>query len=183
MQWYIYFEYRAIYSNIRYKGVCTILMGAICSVHARVRRLIVLHASARNVVSSDVHFLPGNQQNYMHTAWACSQCSDKSCSTFEKSDRGTLSSLQDWSHLSRASSTWFNCLFAEIWSQDPEDLEFEKDDIMIIISKDEEAWWTARHTVSGKQGSIPVPYVEVVSFTDSASFMPYVHARPAQFRE
>ncbi|KAL5285216.1 CRKL.2 family protein [Megaselia abdita] len=42
---------------------------------------------------------------------------------------------------------------------DFEDLPFKKGDIMTIISKDEQQWWTARNAV-GKIGQIPVPYVE-----------------------
>ena len=41
---------------------------------------------------------------------------------------------------------------------DPDDLPFKKGELMTIISKDEEQWWTARNSV-GKTGSIPVPYI------------------------
>jgi proto-oncogene C-crk len=44
--------------------------------------------------------------------------------------------------------------------QDDEDLPFKKGDILEIIKKQEEKWWTARNS-AGKSGSIPVPYVEV----------------------
>ena len=47
-------------------------------------------------------------------------------------------------------------------SSDQEDLEFEKDDIMIVLRKGEDAWWHARHTRNGREGSIPVPYIEVI---------------------
>ncbi|XP_012540807.1 adapter molecule Crk isoform X1 [Monomorium pharaonis] len=42
---------------------------------------------------------------------------------------------------------------------DSEDLPFRKGDILTVISKDEEQWWTARNSV-GQTGSIPVPYVQ-----------------------
>ena len=49
------------------------------------------------------------------------------------------------------------------YQDDPEDLHFKKGDIMIVIRKDEDEWWTVRHT-DGRTGSIPVPYIEVVSY-------------------
>lgn len=42
---------------------------------------------------------------------------------------------------------------------DPEDLPFRKGEILTIISKDEEQWWTARNSL-GQTGSVPVPYVQ-----------------------
>lgn len=45
---------------------------------------------------------------------------------------------------------------------DPEDLSFKKGDILEVLRKDEEEWWFARHE-DGRQGSIPVPYVQIVS--------------------
>lgn len=42
---------------------------------------------------------------------------------------------------------------------DSEDLPFKKGEILQIVSKDEEQWWTARNSV-GKVGQIPVPYVQ-----------------------
>ena len=42
--------------------------------------------------------------------------------------------------------------------QDPEDLPFKKGDLLELISKDEEEWWTARNR-HGRVGSIPVSYV------------------------
>lgn len=41
---------------------------------------------------------------------------------------------------------------------DPDDLPFKKGEILEIISKDEEQWWTARNG-KGQTGQIPVPYV------------------------
>ncbi|KAI5735255.1 hypothetical protein M8J77_016276 [Diaphorina citri] len=45
---------------------------------------------------------------------------------------------------------------------DPDDLPFKKNDILIVVSKDEEHWWTAQN-ISGEVGSIPVPYVQKYS--------------------
>lgn len=41
-------------------------------------------------------------------------------------------------------------------------MTFKKGDILTIVFKDEEQWWTARN-IEGKTGSIPVPYVQKVS--------------------
>ena len=41
------------------------------------------------------------------------------------------------------------------------DLPFKKGEILTIVSKDEENWWTARNSL-GQTGSIPVPYVAKV---------------------
>lgn len=49
------------------------------------------------------------------------------------------------------------------WQDDSEDLTFKKADIMEVLRKDEDDWWFARHS-DGRTGSIPVPYVVVVSF-------------------
>jgi proto-oncogene C-crk len=50
---------------------------------------------------------------------------------------------------------------------DPDDLPFKKGEILTIVSKDEEQWWTARNSL-GQTGSIPVPYVAKVD--DSQTF-------------
>lgn len=42
---------------------------------------------------------------------------------------------------------------------DTDDLPFKKGEILTVVSKDEEHWWTARNSV-GQTGSIPVPYVQ-----------------------
>lgn len=47
--------------------------------------------------------------------------------------------------------------------QEKDDLSFKKGDILTIVFKDEEQWWTARNK-DGKTGSIPVPYVQKVSY-------------------
>ena len=49
-----------------------------------------------------------------------------------------------------------------LYLQDPDDLPFKKGEILTVISKDEEQWWTARNSL-GQTGSIPVPYITVVS--------------------
>ncbi|KAL8603809.1 hypothetical protein ACOMHN_058544 [Nucella lapillus] len=41
--------------------------------------------------------------------------------------------------------------------RDPEDLPFSKGDVLELISKDEEEWWTARDQ-NGRVGQIPVKY-------------------------
>lgn len=46
--------------------------------------------------------------------------------------------------------------------QDNDDLPFKKGDILTIISKDEDQWWTAKNA-HGQKGSIPVPYVQKVN--------------------
>ncbi|KAK7098555.1 adapter molecule Crk-like isoform X2 [Littorina saxatilis] len=45
--------------------------------------------------------------------------------------------------------------------RDPEDLPFQKGDILELISKDEEEWWTARDE-HGRVGQIPVKYTTKV---------------------
>ncbi len=46
--------------------------------------------------------------------------------------------------------------------QDPEDLPFKKGEMLTVINKDEEQWWTARNAL-GRVGAIPVPYIKPVS--------------------
>ncbi|EAT41873.1 AAEL006523-PA [Aedes aegypti] len=41
---------------------------------------------------------------------------------------------------------------------DPDDLPFRKGEILEIVNKDEEQWWTAKNS-KGQTGQIPVPYV------------------------
>ncbi|ESO10518.1 hypothetical protein HELRODRAFT_116949, partial [Helobdella robusta] len=43
--------------------------------------------------------------------------------------------------------------------RDPDDLPFEKNDILTIIRKDEEQWWLAANE-KGLTGLVPVPYIE-----------------------
>ncbi|CRK91464.1 CLUMA_CG005131, isoform A [Clunio marinus] len=51
---------------------------------------------------------------------------------------------------------------------DQDDLPFKKGEILYIISKDEDQWWTARNSV-GQTGQIPVPYVELYDEGSRAS--------------
>ncbi|XP_014663114.1 PREDICTED: adapter molecule Crk-like [Priapulus caudatus] len=43
--------------------------------------------------------------------------------------------------------------------RDPDDLPFRKGEVLEIVSKDEQQWWTARN-MHGQTGSIPVNYVQ-----------------------
>ncbi|CAG0913478.1 unnamed protein product [Notodromas monacha] len=45
---------------------------------------------------------------------------------------------------------------------DPDDLPFKKGELLEVLTKDEEQWWTARNSI-GQRGSIPVPYVQKVN--------------------
>ncbi|XP_040205198.1 crk-like protein [Rana temporaria] len=45
---------------------------------------------------------------------------------------------------------------------DAEDLPFKKGEILIIVEKPEEQWWSARNK-DGRAGMIPVPYVDKIS--------------------
>ena len=40
-------------------------------------------------------------------------------------------------------------------------MPFKKGEVLTVLSKDEEQWWTARNSL-GKTGSIPVPYIQKV---------------------
>jgi len=42
--------------------------------------------------------------------------------------------------------------------KDQDDLPFQRGEILTVIRKDEDQWWTARNS-SGKIGQIPVPYI------------------------
>lgn len=46
--------------------------------------------------------------------------------------------------------------------RDPDDLPFEKHDILTIIRKDEEQWWMASNE-RGDTGLVPVPYIEKIT--------------------
>ncbi|CAH1153739.1 unnamed protein product [Phaedon cochleariae] len=50
--------------------------------------------------------------------------------------------------------------------KEKDDLSFKKGDILTILFKDEEQWWTARNK-DGKTGSIPVPYVQKIEESHS----------------
>lgn len=60
----------------------------------------------------------------------------------------------------------------EFLGNDKDDLPFKKNEILAIISKDEDQWWTARND-SGTIGSIPVPYVDPVSLSDQLAWFSY----------
>lgn len=55
---------------------------------------------------------------------------------------------------------------------DADDLPFKKGDILTVVSKDEDQWWTACNS-SGQTGSIPVPYVQ--RYDDSQQCAPEIH--------
>lgn len=48
-----------------------------------------------------------------------------------------------------------------IMEKDQDDLPFHRGEVLTIIRKDEEQWWTARNS-SGQIGQIPVPYIDRV---------------------
>ncbi|KAH8389053.1 hypothetical protein KR215_004679, partial [Drosophila sulfurigaster] len=48
---------------------------------------------------------------------------------------------------------------------DQDDLPFQRGEVLTIIRKDEDQWWTARSS-TGQIGQIPVPYVQKVSRTN-----------------
>lgn len=58
--------------------------------------------------------------------------------------------------------------------RDPDDLPFEKNEILTIIRKDEEQWWLAANE-KGQTGLVPVPYIE--KFAEE----PRTAAPPASF--
>ncbi|XP_016978624.1 adapter molecule Crk isoform X2 [Drosophila rhopaloa] len=52
---------------------------------------------------------------------------------------------------------------------DQDDLPFQKGEVLTVVRKDEDQWWTARNS-SGKIGQIPVPYITPGSDCDSSNF-------------
>ncbi|XP_077979364.1 crk-like protein [Glandiceps talaboti] len=46
--------------------------------------------------------------------------------------------------------------------RDADDLPFRKGEVLTLIRKDEENWWTMKNT-QGREGSVPVPYIEKYS--------------------
>ncbi|KAF6216477.1 hypothetical protein GE061_000819 [Apolygus lucorum] len=62
---------------------------------------------------------------------------------------------------------------------DQDDLPFRKGDVLVIVSKDEDQWWTAKNCL-GQTGSIPVPYVQKYdgneSIPDSTVQLPETHS-------
>ena len=65
-------------------------------------------------------------------------------------------------HISKTKIDNFVIIVQYLLQDDPEDLSFKKGDILEVLRKDEEEWWFAKHE-DGRQGSIPVPYVQIVS--------------------
>ncbi|KAL8614461.1 hypothetical protein ACOMHN_007797 [Nucella lapillus] len=51
--------------------------------------------------------------------------------------------------------------------KDPEDLPFHKGDVLELISKDEEDWWTARNS-HGRVGQIPALYVTISKMEETS---------------
>lgn len=43
-------------------------------------------------------------------------------------------------------------------------MPFQKGETLMVINQDEDDWWTAENRM-GQRGSIPVPYVQIVSYT------------------
>lgn len=66
----------------------------------------------------------------------------------------------DTTPLIRPASKKFEKVIAkfDFTSTEKDDLSFKKGDILTVIFKDEEHWWTAKNK-DGKVGAIPVPYV------------------------
>lgn len=48
------------------------------------------------------------------------------------------------------------------FAKDQDDLPFQKGEVLTVVRKDEEHWWTARNSL-GQVGQIPVPYIQTVS--------------------
>ncbi|XP_043940842.1 adapter molecule crk-like [Protopterus annectens] len=69
--------------------------------------------------------------------------------------------------------------------KDEEDLPFKKGEIMKVLVKDEEQWWTAENR-QGQRGVIPVPYVKkYTQSTESSQFSlsgdkSYLNVQPVQ---
>lgn len=67
----------------------------------------------------------------------------------------------------------FSLTSVSLFQQDSDDLPFKKGEILEVINKDEEQWWTARNA-QGQTGQIPVPYVEKVrEMRPKSSFLTY----------
>ncbi|XP_050314510.1 adapter molecule Crk [Anthonomus grandis grandis] len=60
-------------------------------------------------------------------------------------------------------------------STERDDLSFKKGDILTVLFKEEEQWWRARDK-NGREGCIPVPYVEKIE----DNFSPVEAARPQE---
>ncbi|XP_060537069.1 adapter molecule Crk [Cylas formicarius] len=74
----------------------------------------------------------------------------------------------DTTHLIRPASKKIERVIAkfDFESKEKDDLSFKKGDILTIIFKEEEQWWRAKDK-NGKEGSIPVPYVQRIDESQS----------------
>ncbi|CAO2631064.1 Crk-like protein [Lemmus lemmus] len=63
-----------------------------------------------------------------------------------------------WLSLAQENVEYVRTLY-DFPGNDAEDLPFKKGEILVIIEKPEEQWWSARNK-DGRVGMIPVPYVE-----------------------
>ncbi|XP_066934890.1 crk-like protein [Clytia hemisphaerica] len=66
--------------------------------------------------------------------------------------------------------------------KDLEDLPFKKGDFLTIIRKEEDQWWLARDN-TGREGMIPVPYVEVVNTTPTPTRSPSAKSQKGSFKK
>ncbi|KAK2158174.1 hypothetical protein LSH36_175g03010 [Paralvinella palmiformis] len=55
--------------------------------------------------------------------------------------------------------------------RDDDDLPFKKGEVLIILAKDEDQWWTAQNS-KGAKGSVPVPYI--VPYNSSTMSSPVI---------
>ncbi|GAB0092112.1 CRK [Sergentomyia squamirostris] len=69
----------------------------------------------------------------------------------------------DTTPLRRPATKSLECVVAkfDFEGSDQEDLPFKKGEILYVINKDEDQWWTAKNT-RGQIGQIPVPYVQKI---------------------
>lgn len=56
--------------------------------------------------------------------------------------------------------------------QDPDDLPFEKHEILTLVRKDEEQWWTMSNS-RGQTGLVPATYIERVRISAFFVFSAY----------
>ncbi|XP_077869299.1 crk-like protein [Saccoglossus kowalevskii] len=68
---------------------------------------------------------------------------------------------------------YYKALF-EFLGRDPDDLPFKKNDILLLLNKDEENWWTMKSLTSNRTGSVPVPYIEECANPNEVIYRPIV---------
>ena len=56
---------------------------------------------------------------------------------------------------------WSWCTFGYCHLQDPDDLPFQRGEVLTLVRKDEEKWWTVKNQY-GRTGLVPVPYIDQV---------------------